>query len=78
MKEQGLDPLTRATDILLGGLGIGVDATITELQADKSQFSGKATLADGEVLEFRSEDPLSELDLWAIKTLLQSLNPSRR
>ncbi len=64
-----LDPKARAADILLGGLGYGEDAQIVSVQRLTVGYKGIGRWPDGETFEFESEDPLSELEDWALNQL---------
>ena len=68
MSDDGLDEQTRAEDILLGSLGLGEDAHILKISYTEKGYSGIAIWSDGEKFEFSSEDELSDLEIWALKT----------
>ncbi|MCB0309933.1 MAG: hypothetical protein KDD42_01780 [Bdellovibrionales bacterium] len=67
------DQRIRAEDILLGSLGFGEEASIVSLEATASGYSGRGAYLDGEEFQFESEDPLSEIEKWAIEIILREL-----
>ena len=71
MAEACLDPITRATDILLGALGFDGDAKILHIETTASGYKGSARWEDdGEEFEFISEDgEMGELEKWAIEQI---------
>ncbi len=69
MKEKFLSEKQRAEDILLGSLGFGQDASITSCCSDSKFFWGEGVYSDGEKFTFKSEDPISQLEMWAIGVL---------
>jgi len=71
-KDDFLEEVTRAEDILLGGLGFGNEARIVEISLQGNRFSGTGRWSDGETFSFESEEDLSELDRWAIEILTQA------
>ena len=74
MLEDCLDEQTRAEDILLGSLGLGEDAHILEISYTEDSYSGIAVWSDGEKFEFSSEDELTDLERWALKTFKPNSN----
>lgn len=69
-KKDFLDEKTRAEDIILGSLGFGEEAKIISIKKTKQGFSGLGRFLDGEEFDFSSEDPLDDLEMWALKILL--------
>jgi hypothetical protein len=69
-ERDDLDPRARAADILLGGLGYGEEAQIVSVQRLTVGYKGKGRWPDGSDFEFESEDPLTELEDWALSQLL--------
>jgi hypothetical protein len=65
------DPVRRAEDVLLGGLGFGEEASIVSLERSQEKgYSGVGRWADsGELFEFSSDEELSVLEVWALETL---------
>jgi hypothetical protein len=70
MSNDQVDPKQRAIDVLLGGLGYGEDATILNVKRLNVGYSGEGQFSDGEKFEFNSEDPLTDLEDWALNLLL--------
>jgi hypothetical protein len=64
-----LAPKKRAEDILLGALGFGEDARIVSVHRTAEGFAGVGAWPDGEEFSFESEEPPSELELWALGVL---------
>ncbi len=73
MVEEFLREENRAEDIILGSLGFGEEARIISIEKTSSGFRGKGRFTDGEEFEFENDDALSELQLWALETLLRTL-----
>lgn len=71
-KDDFLEEVTRAEDILLGGLGFGEEARIVTISLTGDRFFGTGCWSDGETFVFESEDELSELDRWAVEILKQA------
>lgn len=71
MKEKFLSEKQRAEDILLGSLGFGQDASIVACLSDENYFWGEGVYSDGEKFTFKSEDPITDLERWAIQVLSQ-------
>lgn len=69
MAEDGLDPHTRAEDILLGSLGLGEEARIVIVERTSDGYRGRAVWSDGEEFDFESEEEPGELELWALEVL---------
>jgi hypothetical protein len=67
-----LTPQMRAEDILLGSLGYGADARVVSIESTSSGYRGRGQWNDGEEFSFESEDELDDLQIWALKTLLES------
>jgi len=65
-----LTPERRAEDILLGALGFGEEARIIKVQGAEAGFSGIGEWPDGEQFAFESEEPPTELELWALSVLI--------
>ena len=59
----------RAEDILLGVLGFGEDARLVSVERTAAGYRGRAAWSDGEEFSFESEDPVDELQEWALKIL---------
>ena len=70
MNEDFLSEKIRAEDIILGSLGFGEEAKIISISKDGDGFSGIGMWEDGEEFPFKSEDKLTELEIWAVETLL--------
>lgn len=70
IKDHFLTANVRAEDIILGSTGIGEDATIESIEKRQGGYRGVARFADGESVVFESEDPISELERWALEILL--------
>ena len=70
MNEDFLSEKIRAEDIILGSLGFGEEAKIISISKDEDGFSGVGVWEDGEEFSFKSEDKLTELEIWAVETLL--------
>lgn len=68
--EDFLDERIRAQDILLGALGYGEDATILTVKQTETGYSGTARWSDGEEFEFESQDPPTEIEVWALGILV--------
>ena len=68
-KNDGLDELTRAHDIILGSLGIGGEAKVLEVSITKIGYAGRASWSDGEEFDFESDDELTDLESWAIEII---------
>lgn len=68
-KDEVANPIARAEDILLGGLGFGSEAKIIEVRLKADHFSGTGCWQDGEEFTFESEEKATDLELWAIETL---------
>jgi hypothetical protein len=73
LSKDSLDSKTRAEDIILGGLGYDGAAKILELVETQSGILGKGIWDDGEEFEFKLEENLSELELWAVKIILTKI-----
>lgn len=71
MVDEFLKEDNRAEDILLGSLGIGEEAKILTLEKTKEGYKGIAQWKEGDTFPFESEDPLDELQEWAIGVLLK-------
>ncbi len=65
------DERIRAEDILLGSLGFGEEAQILSIARVGSGYRGRGRWFDGEEFEFESDEPLSDLENWAL-TVLES------
>jgi hypothetical protein len=76
--EEFLKQENRAQDILLGSLGIGEDAVIVSLELTRDGYRGVAKWPDGETFSFESEDPLDELQSWALEVLRPLASPSKK
>jgi len=70
MADDCLDELIRAEDIILGALGFDAGASLVKINQTSAGFAGIAKWPDGEEFAFESEDPLSELEQWALKILM--------
>jgi len=66
-----LDEKTRAQDILLGGLGFSEDAQIVSITITDSGYKGIGSWPDGEKFEFESDDPLGDLEKWALGVVIE-------
>lgn len=64
-----LAPKKRAEDILLGAVGFGEDARIVSVRRTPEGFAGVGAWPDGEEFPFESEEPPTELELWALSVL---------
>lgn len=75
MAEACLDPITRATDILLGALGYDGDAKILSIETTPSGYKGSARWEeDGEEFEFISDEGgVGELERWAIEQIKRKI-----
>ena len=71
MVDEFLKEDNRAEDILLGSLGIGEEAKILTLERTEDGYKGTAQWKDGEIFPFESEDPLDELQEWAVGVILK-------
>ena len=69
MKEDALDPKTRAEDIILGSVGLGESAQLLSVLKKETGYSGQARFPDGQIFEFNYEEELDELQNWALKFL---------
>jgi hypothetical protein len=64
----------RAEDIILGSLGFGEEARIVSIESCEGGFRGKGEFSDGEVFDFESSEPLSQIEEWALRELLTVLS----
>lgn len=67
--EEFLAEKIRAEDILLGSLGFGEDATIVSVVRANPGYQGIGRWKDGEIFEFQHDEPLDELEEWALEIL---------
>jgi len=70
--DEFLNKKTRAEDIILGSLGLDIDAHLVSIQKTNSGFSGLASWPNGETFSIISEDELSPLEIWALDILLKN------
>lgn len=68
-----LAPRQRAIDILLGSLGFAEEAELLSVERAPEGYAGVLKFSDGEQISFRSEEPLGELEEWALHILLDEL-----
>ncbi len=74
MVEEYLKEEIRAEDILLGSLGIGEDAKIVSIEESKDGgYAGIARWPDGETFSFESDEPMDELQQWALLVVKKAL-----
>ena len=74
MVEEFLKEENRAEDILLGSLGIGEDAKILSIEeSDGECYRGTARWPDGEVFTFESDEPMDDLQRWALSVIRKLL-----
>lgn len=68
----GLDPKTRAEDVLLGSLGFDESAHIKSVWRTEEGYAGIGIWSDGESFDFESDSELDELQRWALTVLLEN------
>lgn len=69
MADDGLDEITRATDIILGALGFDGEAKILEFRKSGESYSGLAEWFDGEQFSFEFDLEPTDLESWALGIL---------
>jgi hypothetical protein len=69
-KEDDLSPRARAEDILLGSLGFGEDAKLVKVERTAQGYRGEGVWPDGEKFKFENDDPLDDLQVWALAVLV--------
>jgi len=67
MKEDFLNELTRAEDIILGSVGIDGEAKIIDVELRSTGYAGVARWPDGETSPFAMEEELTDLEKWALE-----------
>lgn len=73
LQKDDLSPRIRAEDIVLGALGFGEQARIVTIHRTSNGhpgYAGVGTWPDGTTFTFESEEPLTELEQWALAVLV--------